>query len=503
LSGDERQILSVMQSWPAVVPLNDVIDLRQWVNGAIAKETGLTGAETPVSARLAQVKGAIDQSLENVVNNHHAFEQQAVSAGQMSPEATMMARLTNERRDWYDDRTVAGRVIGDNTVGNAGTGSVAIPGASGAGKSSAGRPGNPSGNQSLSGEVPAAPTRPLSPEELAAYQAWRQQYAAFKGTYDQGAPGDILQRGEFPSGAQVPAENERATRRLNGGFKVQDAEVMNRLWNAKSTEAANLRAAQEAGITPETLIGYAADDLRAAAVDQDGNFDLKAYSKWRRAHAAGLHVFPEVKAAFDGAAKAQETLAAAQANVAEVAAAHPLKGIQFLSEIPGRYLQPGDTGAEQVRQFARDTGDDPASMHAFDDYVVYRMRGDGVVRPDGAIDPKALARFLARYQGALSARPELAAKLSSIKTAQQTLDDVTAASQARIDAFQNGVARHFLNDDPQTAVRKAFATGNPPETFRGLVDAVKGNSDATDGLRKAVADFITDRMSSARPAGAD
>src|SRR6185437_14810702 len=240
LSGDERQILSVMQSWPAVVPLNDVIDLRQWVNGAIAKETGLTGAETPVSARLAQVKGAIDQSLENVVNNHHAFEQQAVSAGQMSPEATMMARLqamADARRAREAQEAVsAGGNSGGGDLEGSGTRAAPSTGLFGTMGAARGVPGGTPGTQGVPRQVLSAPTRPLSPEELAAYQAWRQQYPAFKGTYDQGAPGDILQRGEFPSGAQVPAENERATRRLNGGFKVQDAEVMNRLWNAKSTE---------------------------------------------------------------------------------------------------------------------------------------------------------------------------------------------------------------------------------------------------------------------------
>jgi hypothetical protein len=697
LSADETAIGNVVRSWPSVVPVNDIIDLRQWVTKAIDDATGMRGAAGPVAQRLGEVKAALDSALENVVNNHAEYERQAVASGRMSPDQTIAGRLQRAADEARNEPGTgggggAGYPVGAGggalgvrgTAGGAGSGAGRVgygggaggvaPGAAVRGRqpeslvdflisrggvqdprgdltsmgldtvhhqqggrlvnprgmpldrameaareegffppesssspnrqgindlidalgehaagnptyrasdmteaaarraeqagtataeadahyaatdrvnvvadaagvrlsaaerehaaqmvmrgthpdaavreavrsseeatlhrnaqlSTIGEPGTPAGarqaDMPLGGSQRPA-LRPFSSDELRAYQDWRKQYATFKQTFDQGAPADILQRGEYPSAAT--AEGARSESRLRGGFSAQDAEVMGKIWNAKTTEAANLRAAQTAGVSPDSLKSWAADDLRSRAVDPaTGNFDLKEYAKWRRDHAAGLHVFPDVAASFDSAARAQATLAARQADAAAVAAGHPLAGVKSLSEIPGRYLVSGDGSAEAVRQFVRDTGGNPDALKAFDDYMIYRMRQAGGVE-NGVINQRGLDRFQKQFAGALSERPEVAAKLATLGRAQNALDDVVARHTAQIEAFQNGVAKNFLNDDPQTAVRKAFASGNPQQAFRQLVTAVRGNADATEGLKRAVVDYIDAMTTSARPA---
>jgi len=50
------------------------------------------------------------------------------------------------------------------------------------------------------------------------------------------------------------------------------------------------------------------------------------------------------------------------------------------------------------------------------------------------------------------------------------------------------------------AVRRAFGSSNPTETFNGIVSQVRGNADAEAGLKRAVVDYVLDKMTSTRAA---
>ncbi len=337
--------------------------------------------------------------------------------------------------------------------------------------------------------------RPMTAEQLGAYRDYIGAAQSLKQKFDNGAVGDVLSFGEHRTAAEAPGLS-----RARGGFQKPDAEVVGTILRKGVTEADATRQALNAGIKPETLTGALADELRARAVKVDGSLDPKAYAQFRRDHAGALHVFPDTLKAFDSLAHAQATVDAAHSAAAAIEAAHPLRGVQQ-SAVMGRYWRPGDEGAEAVRQLLRDTGNDPAARAALDQYAVYRMRDDSVVSPDGTVDAKALDRYTAKYARALSERPELSRQLSSVQSAQRALDDATAAHQAALREYENGAARNFLHDDPLIAVRKAFSSGNPADTFAKLASMVRGSSDAEAGLRRAVVDFILEKARSATPAG--
>ncbi len=363
-------------------------------------------------------------------------------------------------------------------------------------------PGMPAGAREaplpLSGGAAASNLRPMTGEQLGHYKSYTTAAQSLKQRFDSGAVGDVLAFGEHRTSADVPSDISRA----RGGFQQPDAAVVGKILGKGVTEADATRQALAAGIKPETLTGALADELRARAVQPDGNVDLKAYRQFRRDHAGALHVFPETLAAFDSLAHAQETLSGAEARQSAVEAAHPLNGVASPA-VMGRYWRPGDEGAEAVRQFGRDTGKDRASQAALDQFAVYRMRDEGVVSPDGRIDPKALDQYTTRYARALAERPELARQLSSVRAAQGALDQASAAHEAALRDYENGAARNFLHDDPAVAVRRAFSSGNPADTFGRLVDMVHGSADAEAGLRRGVVDYILERARSATPAGED
>lgn len=346
------------------------------------------------------------------------------------------------------------------------------------------------------GRVGAA-ERTLTREEADQVKAANAATAQRAQTFDNGATGKIGARGDYPTAAETEASRAR------GGFKLQDSEVLPSLWNAKTTESANLRQALEAGIDADTLKAHAADDLRRVAVDpQTGEFDRKAYSKWRRDHAAGLHIFPELAEAFGSADKAQAVLETARANSEAVAASHPIKDVP-LHEIPGKYIVPGENGAAAARAFARDTGGDAEASRALDDSILYRMRREpGLIGEDGTIDRAALARFKGKYEGLLRERTDLAGKLNSLDAAQKAFDDASMSHQARLKEYQDGIAKSFLNDKMpvKDAVAKAFNSANPEKAVGELMRATSGNADASASLRRNVADWIADAASGGKPA---
>jgi hypothetical protein len=447
--GEEAAIQKVIGQLPDQVSLKDLMALRSRVGDEITREVQAAGTtNTEVTQRLMRTKVAIDDALNAPLSVRDAAEQQAVKAGQMSPEDTMRAKLAQ-----------------------------------------LGQPAKPA-------------TATMTPNEAEAIQTARAAAQQHAQTFRDGVVGDILQPGENRSAASTLLPDSS---RAKGGFKTPDADVMARVWNGKDTEAANLRAAQDAGITPELLKAHAADDLRTAAVDENGDFDPKAYARWRRDHAAGLHIYPEVKTAFDGMEKAQATLAAARENAAATAASHPLAGITDPAHVPDTYMTRGDDGAAQVKQFVAHTGGDPAAMQAFDDSFVRKMYDvPGLVdRNTGLINGKKLEKLTSDYSGMLSQRNELAGKLSNLKDAQDLYDQVKGEAAIASRAYQNGVAKNFLGGlDPVAAVQKVFDGPNSEANFAKLVDMTKGNPDALDGMRNAVSRYLVNKARSAGLQGA-
>jgi hypothetical protein len=210
---------------------------------------------------------------------------------------------------------------------------------------------------------------------------------------------------------------------------------------------------------------------------------------------------PEVKQAFDGVNASQQTLEAARQNAADVAAAHPLAGITDPAHVPDRYMVRGDQGAQGVKDFVAHSGGDPAAMQAFDERFVGKMHEvPGLVDQNtGLINARKLDKLTTDYSGMLSERPELARKLSDLKSAQDYYDTVKGDDAKAARDYQNGVVKHFLGGvDPVAAVQKVFNGPNAEKNFAVLVDKLQDNPEALNGMRAAVSRYLVNQ---ARDAG--
>ena len=172
--------------------------------------------------------------------------------------------------------------------------------------------------------------------------------------------------------------------------------------------------------------------------------------------------------------------------------------------VPRQFLTGNSVEPARVRQYIEAVGGASQAVANMRDALVADLRepAKGIVQPDGQIKSPAFDRWMQRKGRTIDLFPGLRDELGTVRQAQQLLDDATAAHVGAVRDFQNGVARNFLNgDEPVIAIRKAFSSGNPTETFTSLARLVRGNADAEAGLRRGVVDYIMERMSTTTPAG--
>ncbi len=171
--------------------------------------------------------------------------------------------------------------------------------------------------------------------------------------------------------------------------------------------------------------------------------------------------------------------------------------------VPTKIFTRGPTEPSEVARFIEAAGGPEAAATIGRETLANELRQSGIIKADGTIDATKFARWQERRSATLEQFPGLPEQFRTAEAAQRTLDDVSAAHVKAVDEFERSAAGSFIRDDPMVAVRKAFASGNPTETFGQLVRAVRGNADAEGGLRRAVVDFIQERMTSTAPAGTD
>lgn len=180
------------------------------------------------------------------------------------------------------------------------------------------------------------------------------------------------------------------------------------------------------------------------------------------------------------------------------------QGAKFRIEdasVPRQFLTGNAVEPARVKQYIKAVGGLPQAVTAMRDALVADLREKSIVQADGTLKPEAFTNWIRQRGRTIDQFPGLRDELGNAATAQKTLDDVTAAHVGAMRAFQAGVAKHFLHDDPLVAIRRAFGSGNPTETFTELARAVRGNPDAEAGLRRGVVDFILEKHSSTTPSG--
>ena len=294
IEGMEAQVLNRAADLPDVAPFEDVVALRKFVNTAMRKELTSNG-QSPAYNRLQQLRGHVEDAIQNAVENQAVHETKAVQAGALAPDQTMEARV----QKWVDDFKAQ---------------KVAEAGA----------------------EPPPPVPEPLKLNlDEAAADRLTEASAATKqrvATYDKGPVG-VVNRKEGNSDT----------------FRLPDSAVPGTLFRrgprGAQTVQSVLDAAGPRGMNQVAKI--AAESLRREAVGPDGVVDPKKFASWSKKYGEALSALPpELHQRFSSAAAATETLQALEKQSKQIIA--PL---QSAVESLGREVM--QDGALDSKKFAR------------------------------------------------------------------------------------------------------------------------------------------------------
>ncbi|MBS7544310.1 hypothetical protein [Ancylobacter oerskovii] len=374
MEGEEAGIIGAASNYRDVMPFSEVTALRSRVSTEMRRELSQNG-QTPVYARLARLRGAIESALEGVVAGKAAQEAEAVAAGAMSPDATMAAALARDIREWNERRAAEagmGQNAGTASGGNAFAGS--------------------SGPASVSGRK-------------------------------------VPRGGEFRDAA--------------GGPGIQG----------------------NAGLTP--------------------NFDAAALGRLREANDA-----TKARAQTYGSGAVAEALRrSGQQGPYNMPAA----------VVPSRFFRPGARGFEDV-QALRIAGNNPEAMVSIRDYAVSTLRRAAEEEADGTLNPSKVATWRRQHADALRALPEMDRMLAGPVEAAETVVRLAAERKQALDAYQAGLVGRLIGvSDPadvSRAIGSVFTSQAPVETMHRLVQEARRTPEAMAGLRKAVADHLSRRVTS-------
>ncbi|WP_127089057.1 hypothetical protein [Aquabacter cavernae] len=281
MEGEEREIFIAASRLPAVAPFNELTALRSWVSRTMRKELKDNG-QTPMWARLAQLRGNIEADIEGAVSAKVAQEADAVARGEMSPDVTMLANFQKVADAWIAQRDAGqlGREASSGFAAPEGNISGGSPGFSGIrGTAGQGRGGfsDTAGNQGVPGSGGLAPN--FDAEAAGRLKTASDATKARAQTYGGGQVGQVMRREGAQGPYAVPAGTVPSRFFRPGPRGYEDAQALR---NATSPE-----------IMAEVR-DYALSTLRRVAERPDGTLDPGKVSSWKRQHADALRAFPEI-----------------------------------------------------------------------------------------------------------------------------------------------------------------------------------------------------------------
>lgn len=173
----------------------------------------------------------------------------------------------------------------------------------------------------------------------------------------------------------------------------------------------------------------------------------------------------------------------------------------------GQVLRPGSDGSKfqvSARAVADNLFDSPERLRAFmaasegdsdlpglmQDWAAFSMRQ--YAARDGVVSPTRLQQWVSQHKYALDQFPELADKFKTVKSAQDNLDLALINQRQALYDYQSQAVRRLVGgQDPRSVV--AGAIRNQDE-WSALVDRVRGSPQATDGLKRAAAEWMIDQL---------
>lgn len=289
MEGEEAAVFNAASDLPAVAPVADLIALRSRVSTAMRDEL-TTNGRTPSYARLATLRGTIQDNLANTISEAATAEAPSVASGALAAEDSITARVAQwrqgleaQRDAFMEQRQAAGGGVTSSAPISAG-------------------PGGGAG-------LPAAAPGAIPTFDAAAGTRLQAATAATKeraGTFGNGPVGDVLRKAGDA-----------------GTFRLADAGVPAKVFHGGARGFEDAQAFLEANRPSENFVGpnrgvailtdAAAQSLRRAAMTEDGIMDPRKVMLWQNKYQDALRALPpEITDQFMNARNAATAVAEAQ-----------------------------------------------------------------------------------------------------------------------------------------------------------------------------------------------
>ena len=514
LGADEANFAAQISAWPQLVPFNTLREMNSNIFGRMSELKRTVGTQSPEYRRLAIMKGGVEDSLADAVDDiaqgetagviHHglpgvaerlgarlenlpgigpSFAQDVAAAYANNPASLRAAGRDETGRGILETANAApGPVRAGTAAGLAGEGVSQ-------GRGLGGSPSDPSLSQTPD-------LTPLTPEALQTYQQAQAAHAERKQLFWGRTAGQKSVVGKIltPGGAYGP-------------YRLTDAQVPWRVFNAGPTArediGAYLDAAERAGNGQDAvnaLHDAAAFSLRRDAQNPNGTLNRQAYARWMDRHDAALSDprLENLRSRFEAAGQAQRELDQISGAQAAFEKANPIRVGWENAELASKFFAKGPVGAAKMRQFSEAVGDRPDAMRSMEDWAAHDF-ANAAVR-DGRVNANLAERWLRDHDAALSVFPQLKHRFADAAEAQRTAEDAIASHIAARQAFEKSSAGIMLGEDPVKAIGRVFTDANAPKTARELMKLTAHSPEAQNGLRRAAVEYIRQKLEGSTPA---
>ena len=180
----------------------------------------------------------------------------------------------------------------------------------------------------------------------------------------------------------------------------------------------------------------------------------------------------------------------------EVMRAGPL-GAAFreeASEVAATFFHAKAGAKESMQDFIKAVGDRPKAVEALKDYAKRDMF-DAVVDLDGKVNPARLSTWLKKHSEVLEIFPELRAEFRDLRKVKADADRISGTVERTRRDVDKSVAKLFLDEEPEIAIRKVLSSGNKTQRMEELVNIVKHDEAAMRALRRGVWDEVVSQTS--------
>jgi hypothetical protein len=153
MSGEEAAIFDTAQNLPPIAPFNEMTALRSRISTAMREELRSAG-QSPTYARLSQLRGAVENAINNAAAHKAVVDDAAVAAGDLKEGESLRSRISGFLNDEQSAGQESGQDLGRGIARAAGASAPGPAGVGGAPRQGDGGLRNGEGGQAVSGQVP-------------------------------------------------------------------------------------------------------------------------------------------------------------------------------------------------------------------------------------------------------------------------------------------------------------------------------------------------------------